>query len=137
MLLDGARATGWTLRPITAFYAGGACYGTPLRGSSPADDHCEASLTWSGHRLTPMRCAVSSRWKASLVVTGTRPLGQGGGSARPAECTARPSAHAMRMVSVVKAAVAHSRPEERSSVATSRLRRLPEPTWRLAGKYDR
>ena len=48
VLLDGARATGLTLRIPNAFYAGGACYTMPLRGSSPADDHCEASATWSG-----------------------------------------------------------------------------------------
>ena len=40
--LDGARASGWTLRRLTAFYAGGACYGMPLSRSSPADDHCDA-----------------------------------------------------------------------------------------------
>ena len=55
VLLDGARATGWTLRLLTAFYAGGACYGMPLSRSSPADDHCEASATWSGLRPTLVR----------------------------------------------------------------------------------
>ena len=50
-------------------------------------------------------------YKVSLVATGTRPLGQGGVPDRPAECTACPSAHAVRMVSVAKAAVAHNRPE--------------------------
>ena len=93
--------------------------------------------TWRRLRITLVNGARGRCYKVSLVATGTRPVGQGGGPARPAECTARPSAHAVRMVSVAKVAVAHSRPEETLSVATSRLRRLPEPTRRLAGKYDR
>ena len=96
-----------------------------------------AAATWRRLRITLVDGARGRCYKVSLVATGTRPLGQGGGPARPSECTARPSAHAMRTVSVAKAAVAHSRPEERSSVATLRLRRLPEPTRWLAGKYDR
>ena len=117
MLLDGARATGWTLRLLTAFYAGGACYGMPLRGSSPADDHCEALETWSGRRPTLVRGARGRRWKVSLVVTKSRPLGQGSGPARPAECRARPSTCAVRMVSEMAVAVGHRRPEDGSSVA--------------------
>ena len=82
-----------------------------------------AAVTWTGRRITLAYGAGGRRWKASHIVTGTRPLGQGGGLARPAECTARPSAHAVRTVSVAKTAVAHSLPGERSSVAASRLKR--------------
>ena len=64
-------------------------------------------------------------------------MGQGGGPARPAECTARPSAHAVRTVSVAKTAVAYSRPEERSNVAASRLCRRVRLLRGSAGKYDR
>ena len=52
----------------------------------------------------------------SLVVTKSRPLGQGSGSARPAVFTARPSVHTVRMVSVVKAAAAAGDPQDGSTV---------------------
>ena len=55
--------------------------------------------------------------KVSLVVTKSRPLGQGIGPARPAECTARPSARAVEMVGETTAVVAHSRPGGGSTVA--------------------
>ena len=88
-------------------------------------------------RITLVYGASGRRWKASQVVTGTRPLGQGGGLARPAECTARQSARTVRTVSLAKAAVAHSLPGERSSVAASRLKRRVSLLRGWAGKCNR
>ena len=64
-------------------------------------------------------------------------MGQGGGPARPAECKARASADAVWTVCVVKTAVAHSRPEERSTVAASRLKRRVSLLRGWAGKCNR
>jgi len=95
------------------------------------------TATRRGHRITLVKrylpAGVSKCTRASLI----RPLGQGGGPARPAECTARPSAHAVRTVSVAKTAVSHSRPEERSSVAASRLKRRVSLLRGWAGKCNR
>ena len=83
---------------------------------------------------------VLSSWplrRGGLQGIRTQPPGQGGAPAGPAECTARPSSHAVRMVSVAKTAVAHSHLEDGSTVATSRPCRRPEPTRGWAGKCDR
>ena len=92
----------------------------------------------SSDHLVMMRlpAGVSKCTRASQI----RHPGQDGGPARPAECRTRQGAHAVRTVSVAKAAVAHGRLEERTSVAVSRLRRWPGPTHRLGGKmrpFDR
>ena len=96
-----------------------------------------AAVTWTGRRITLAYGAGGRRCKASHIVTGTRPLGQGGGLARPAECTARQSARTVRTVSLAKAAVAHSLPGERSSVAASRLKRRVSLLRGWAGKCNR
>ena len=87
-------------------------------------------------RWSPRHRAQSSQLK-SLGASQTRPLGQGGGPARPGERRARPSVRTAGMVGRVKAAVAHSRPQDASSVhRLGAHRRLPRPHgW--AGKYDR
>ena len=78
--------------------------------------------------------SLGRRYKVSLVVIKSRPPGQGSGPARPAECTARPGAHAEGMVSETAAAAAHSRPGDGSTVAhTSRLSARLEPTLGWAG----
>ena len=71
----------------------------------------------SGRHLTLVRGAHASLHKASTLVTNSQPLGQGSGPARPAECRARPSTCAVRMVSEMAVAVGHRRPEDGSSVA--------------------
>ena len=76
--------------------------------------------TRRGHRITLVNGARGRCYNVSLVATGTWPVGQGGVPARPAECTAHPSAHAVRTVSVAKTAVAHSRPEPSSPAMVRR-----------------
>ena len=83
---------------------------------------------------------VLSSWplrRRGLQGIRTQPPGQGEAPAGPAECTARLSSHAVRMVSVAKTAVAHSHPEDGSTVATSRPCWRAEPTRGWAGKCDR
>ena len=70
----------------------------------------------------------------SLVVTKSRPLGQGIGPARPAECTARPSVHAVEMVGENTAVVAHSRPGDGSTVAHLEAQCAAQTYSRLGGK---
>ena len=61
-------------------------------------------------------------------------MGQGGGPARPAECTARPSAHAVEMVGQTTAEVAHSRPGDGSTVAHLEAQCAAQTYFRLGGK---
>jgi hypothetical protein len=62
------------------------------------------------------RHGAQSSQQKSLGASQTRPLGQGGGPARPDERRARPSARPARMVGRVKVEAAHSRPQDRSNV---------------------
>ena len=92
---------------------------------------------WRGHRLTLVMMHLLAGVSKCTRASQSRPLGQGGGPARPAECRARQSAHTMRTVSVAKAAVAYSLPDERSSVAASRLCRWVSLLRGWAGKCNR
>ena len=74
---------------------------------------------------------------ASHIVTKSRPPGQGSGPARPAECTARPSAHAVGVVSKTTAAVAYSRPGDGSTVAHLEAQCTARTYPQLGGKCDR
>ena len=100
-------------------------------GVSPASSARPDAAAAAPHGASHIQNSTVSH---ALVVTKSRPLGQGSGPARPAECTARPSAHAVRMVSETTAEVAHSRPGDGSTVATSRLYPRLQPTPRLGGK---
>ena len=72
-------------------------------------------------------CAELAQQK-SLGASLIRPLGQGGGPARPGERRARPSARTAGMAGRVKATVVHSRPQDGSSVhRLGAHRRLPRP----------
>ena len=74
------------------------------------------------------RHGAQSSQQKSLGASQTRPLGQGGGPARPGERRARPSARPAGMVGRVKVAAAHSRPQDGSNVlwigARPRLQRV-------------
>ena len=83
-----------------------------------------------------VRSARSPHVKMPWSVANSIP-GRKSGPARPAECTARPSACAVRMVSKTSAAVAHSRPGDGSTVAHLEARPRLEPTLGWAGKCDR
>ena len=97
-----------------------------------------ASGTVSGGRGDVERTSdhpgVRSSWQAWQSVTKSLPSGQGSGPARPAECTARPSAHAVGMVSETTAAVAHSRPGHGSTVAHLEAQCTGRTYSRLGGK---
>ena len=93
-----------------------------------------ALSTWRGHRITLVDGAHSYDRKCGHNVTESRPLGQGSGPARPAECTARPNVSPMRMVSETKTAAAYSRREDGSTVPHLEACPRPRTYSRLGGK---
>ena len=69
-----------------------------------------------GTMLFAVTLVVPGEVCQSLGASQTRPLGQGGGPARPGERRARPSARPAGMAGRVKVAAAHSRPQDGSNV---------------------
>ena len=103
---------------------------------------CPVAWSWMteatrrGHRITLVNGARGRCNEVSLVATGTRPVGQGSGPARPAECRARPSAHGARMVSEAKPEPAHSCLEDGSTALLLRARARCTRALDWAGKCD-
>ena len=83
------------------------------------------------------RHGAQSSQQKSLGASQTRPLGQGGGPARPGERRARPSARTTGMAGRVKVAAAHSRPQGGSTVPWIGARPRLQRALGWAGKCDR
>jgi len=83
------------------------------------------------------RHGAQSSQHQSLGASQTRPLGQGGGPARPGERRARPGARTTGMAGRVKVAAAHSRPQDGSTVPWIGARPRLQRALGWAGKWDR
>ena len=105
-----------------------------LAGATVSSDVGEEERSASGPRA--LSCQLAGKSALPTLVTNLRPLGQDCSPARPGEDRARPGVHTERMVREAKAAAAHIRPEERSTVATLRLCRQVSLLRGWAGKYD-